>query len=96
MEQTLTDCRRLNGEGIPVLGYTWWPLIDNINWGAFRAEDTPDNAGLYAMVKNDQGQWEREETPLVARFRRFLAETHTSALASPPPPASIAPRDDDR
>jgi beta-glucosidase len=74
LEQTLTDCQRLNGEGIPVLGYTWWPLIDNINWGAFRSQDTPDNAGLYAMVKNDEGRWERAETPLVARFRRFLAE----------------------
>ncbi len=74
MEQTLSDCQRLNAEGIPVIGYTWWPLIDNINWGAFKAHDTPDNAGLYAMVKNDQNQWEREETPLVARFRRFLAE----------------------
>lgn len=74
MEQTLEDCQRLNAEGIPVLGYTWWPLIDNINWGAFKKVDTPDNAGLYAMVKNDQDQWEREETPLVARFRRFLAE----------------------
>lgn len=78
LEQTLADCQRLNAEGIPLLGYTWWPLIDNINWGAFRKQDTPDNAGLYAMVKNDQDQWEREETPLVARFRRFLAEAQAS------------------
>jgi hypothetical protein len=40
--------------------------------------DTPDNAGLYALVKNDQDQWEREETPLVARFRRFLADAQAS------------------
>lgn len=94
MEQTLADCQRLSGEGIPVLGYTWWPLIDNINWGAFRSEDTPDNAGLYAMVKNDQGRWEREETPLVARFRRFLSETHTDISAAPP--ISIAPTPKDK
>lgn len=72
LEQTLTDCQKLNAEGVPVLGYTWWPLIDNINWGAFKSQDTPDNAGLYAMVRNDQGIWEREETPLVARFKKFL------------------------
>jgi len=78
LEQTLADCQRLNAEGIPVLGYTWWPLIDNINWGAFKSADTPDNAGLYAMVKNDQGVWEREETPLVARFRRFIEEAKSA------------------
>jgi hypothetical protein len=78
MEQTLLDCQRLNAEGVPMIGYTWWPLIDNINWGAFKDADTPDHAGLYAMVKNDQGQWEREETPLVARFRRFLAEAQAA------------------
>lgn len=78
MEQTLADCQRLNAEGIPMLGYTWWPLIDNINWGAFKKDDTPDEAGLYAMVKNDQDQWERTETPLVARFRRFLAEAQAA------------------
>ena len=33
---------------------------------------------IQLMVKNDQGRWEREETPLVARFRRFLAEAQAS------------------
>lgn len=78
LEKTLADCQRLNAENIPMLGYTWWPLIDNINWGAFRDADTPDHAGLYAMVKNDEGRWEREETPLVARFRRFLSEAQSA------------------
>ena len=53
------------------------PVSIIINRGAFRASDTPDNAGLYALVKNDRNQWERGETPLVARFRRFLEEAQS-------------------
>ena len=36
LKQTLGDCRRLREEGIPLIGYTWWPCLDNIDWdGAF-------------------------------------------------------------
>ncbi|HET6384110.1 MAG TPA: family 1 glycosylhydrolase [Armatimonadota bacterium] len=97
MERTLRDCQRLNHEGIPMLGYTWWPLIDNINWGSFKMEDSPDNAGLYSMVRNERGIWEREETPLVLRFRQFIESVANAPTAGPtaaespiPPPLPTA------
>ena len=32
LEKTIEDCRRLRAEGIPMLGYFWWPLFDQIDW----------------------------------------------------------------
>jgi len=34
LEETIGDCRRLREEGVPMLGYFWWPMIDQLDWAA--------------------------------------------------------------
>lgn len=70
MDRTIADCRRLEAEGVPIVGYTWWPLVDNIDWGDFSGDGQPDEAGLYAMVRSAEGTWERRETPLVGHYQQ--------------------------
>ena len=30
--QSVRDVKRLRAEGVPVVGYTWWPMISHIAW----------------------------------------------------------------
>src|SRR5205085_5305399 len=32
LEKTVRDVQRLRADGIPVIGYTWWPLLDHLDW----------------------------------------------------------------
>jgi beta-glucosidase len=32
LEYSVQEIRRLRAEGVPVLGYSWWPLLDHLNW----------------------------------------------------------------
>ncbi|MEB3284741.1 MAG: family 1 glycosylhydrolase [Candidatus Sericytochromatia bacterium] len=52
--------------GIPILGYCWWTLTDNYEWGSF------DNRfGLY-RVECASGDYTRHPTPTVAAFRQAV------------------------
>jgi beta-glucosidase len=48
--------RSLRDEGLPVVGYTWWPLFDFVDWshsiGAERLED------FLVRARGDSGEWE--------------------------------------
>lgn len=54
-------------EGVPVLGYLWWTLTDNYEWGTF---DT--RFGLY-QVECLAGDYARVPKPVVATYRRLIA-----------------------
>lgn len=68
--------RRLRGEGVPVLGYTWFPLFTMIDWkyrfGRQPVERYRLELGLYTLREKPNGsRW--EATPLVEQFRRYVA-----------------------
>jgi len=69
MEKTVSDCRELKAAGVEVVGYTWWPFLDNLNWGGWKESDTPDNAGLYDLQLSPCGKMKRLPTPLVDKFK---------------------------
>ncbi|MBI3911022.1 MAG: family 1 glycosylhydrolase [Armatimonadetes bacterium] len=60
---TVGEAYRARAMGIPVLGYTWWPLYDNLNWAGHKPVDTPDNAGVLDLERVN-GRWERRPTAL--------------------------------
>jgi beta-glucosidase/6-phospho-beta-glucosidase/beta-galactosidase len=33
LDELVTGLRRLRSEGVPMLGLTWWPLVDFVDWG---------------------------------------------------------------
>lgn len=65
--------RNLRGRGVPVLGYTWWPLFALVSW-AYRQSTAPagnylKQMGLYDLVAGKHGELERKPTELVALYR---------------------------
>lgn len=64
--------RQLREEGVPVLGYTWFPLFTMIDWRYRYGKKPLDHylldLGLYTLGKEQR--W--EATPLVEQFRSYV------------------------
>jgi beta-glucosidase len=69
LSDSVAACRRLRERGVPLIGYTWWPLFALVTWG-YR-QGTHD----VAFYLKQMGLWdldarlERLPTPLVEQFR---------------------------
>lgn len=70
--------RRLRAGGVPVVGYTWWPLFSLIDWdvreSGLPAEEHLVHMGLWDLVPTDAGELERRATPLVDEFGRIAKD----------------------
>jgi beta-glucosidase len=68
--------RQLRGEGVPVIGYTWFPLFTMIDWryrfGRRPAEEYRVELGLYRLGGDGAGRW--IATPLVEELRGYIAD----------------------
>ena len=74
MESSVAAVRHLRGEGVPLVGYTWWPMFSLVAW-AYRQGTRPPDAYLEPMGLWDlaPGSQERRETPLVEIYREWVA-----------------------
>jgi hypothetical protein len=97
MDQTLAAVRDLRATGVPLVGYTWFPLFTMIEWDyrikPGRLEKYLLHLGLYDSAFDDAGVLRRHATPLVERYRRHMAEPmpaigSAAAPASAPAPAA--------
>jgi len=59
---------RMRGDGVPVLGFTWYSLIDQVDWdvGLSVKNGTVNACGLYDFARNPR--------PVAAAYRALLAE----------------------
>jgi beta-glucosidase/6-phospho-beta-glucosidase/beta-galactosidase len=78
MDETVKAVRQLRQEGVPVVGYTWFPLISMIDW-AFRCGRAPIrhyllHLGLYDSEYDANGVLQRHPTELVEHYRRTMSE----------------------
>ena len=76
LDQTIEDCRRLRSEGIPLVGYFWWPLIDQVDWdGALthRVGKIHD-VGIYNLHRQADGTLARQPTPITKLYGAAIAE----------------------
>lgn len=97
MDQSVGEVRKACAAGLPVVGYTWWPLFDMIHWD-YRLESTPLHrfnmpVGLFAnkFAETEQlnqwssahGQWGPllEDVEQMTRERTPLAD-HFKAYAT--------------
>jgi beta-glucosidase len=76
MDETIAAVREVRAAGLPVIGYTWFPLITMIDW-AYRTSTLPVadhllHLGLWDSHFDQQGVLVREPTPLVARYRGYI------------------------
>src|SRR3954452_4551144 len=74
LETSIAAIHRLRAEGVPVLGYTWFPLFTMIDWryrfGKRPLESYRLDLGLYTL--GTERRW--RATPLVEQFQSFTAD----------------------
>jgi beta-glucosidase/6-phospho-beta-glucosidase/beta-galactosidase len=82
MDETIAAVREVRAEGLPVVGYTWFPLITMIDW-AYRISKLPVadhllHLGLWESHFDERGVLVREATPLVERYREYIHADDTN------------------
>lgn len=88
LDESLEMVRRLRDEGLPVVGYTWWPLFSLVDWdyreGRKPAKDYLWHMGLHDLAhygEGKEGKFARVETLVAGAFRaaaRGMVEKTTS------------------
>ncbi len=69
LNASVEGCRKLREEGVPVVGYTWWPTYSLVAW-SYRGSNHPVDRHVVHMGLYDlDASLERVETPLVAAYR---------------------------
>jgi beta-glucosidase len=96
LEASVATVRRLRASGVPVLGYTWFPLFTMIDWkyrfGRRPLERYRLDLGLYTLRESANGRrW--DPTPLVEQFRGYVADPGSSVGSLEMAPAVGPPRE---
>ncbi len=81
LEASVAALRTLRTKGVPVLGYTWFPLFTMIDWryrfGKRPLENYRLDLGLYTLAPEDaERRW--QATPLAEQFQSFTADPETA------------------
>lgn len=88
---SLAAIRGLRARGVPVLGYTWFPLFTMIDWRYRTGREPLENyyldLGMYTLGDGPP-RW--RPTPLVEQFRRAAADPLASI--GPLAPGALAPQ----
>lgn len=84
LDASVAAIRHLRAEGVPVLGYTWFPLFTMIDWryrlGRRPLEHYRLDLGLYTLApEGSDRRW--KATPLVDQFRGLAADPERSVGA---------------
>jgi beta-glucosidase/6-phospho-beta-glucosidase/beta-galactosidase len=76
LEASVAATARARAEGIPLIGYTWWPLFALVTWAYREGRKGPDEylkqMGLWDL-RPGPGGLERVRTQLVDRYRELVA-----------------------
>jgi hypothetical protein len=91
LEASVAAVRGLRAAGVPVVGYTWFPLFTMIDWryrfGRHPLDSYRLELGLYTMGGPGEPRW--RGTPLADRLRQFVADPVSAvgdlAVATPEP-----------
>ena len=77
MDETLDTVRSLRSEGIPIIGYTWFPLFTMVDWAYRKGRLTLDkylvHLGLYDSAFDAEGVLRRQATALVNHYQEHMA-----------------------
>lgn len=91
LEGSVAACRNLRSTGVPMAGYTWWPLFSLVAW-AWRQGHAPVQKhllrmGLFDLDPDPAAQLERRRTPVADRYAAMIA---AGASLGPLEPATAA------
>ncbi len=81
LESSISVIKNLRGEGVPVIGYTWFPLFTMIDWRYRFSTEPLENfyleLGLYNLNRNGKkSRW--LESPLVAKMKEHTQNSVSS------------------
>jgi beta-glucosidase len=72
MDGSIAAVRQVRSQGVPVIGYTWWPLFALVSWpyrvGTLPLEEYLIQMGLWDL-RAQNNRLERIRTPLVDQYR---------------------------
>jgi len=76
LDGSVAAVRQARGHGVPLIGYTWWPLFALVTWGYREGRKAPHRylkqMGLWDLRPSARGL-ERVRTRLVDRYRELAA-----------------------
>lgn len=77
MDDTIAAVRDLRRGGVPVVGYTWFPMLSLYRWECRQSTRPIDgylmHLGLYELERDAERCLRRRATPLVDRYREHMA-----------------------
>ena len=76
MDESIEAVHALRRQGLPIVGYTWFPFFSMVDW-YYRRQRRPlanylIHLGLYDAAFDEAGVLQRHETALVARYRQHI------------------------
>jgi beta-glucosidase len=79
MDESVEAVKRSREQGIPVVGYTWWPLFSMIHW-SYRNGKRRRGAywipmALYDIVEHADDALRRERTDAADHYRRIIGSS---------------------
>ncbi|MEA9984335.1 MULTISPECIES: family 1 glycosylhydrolase [Subtercola] len=82
LDASVACLHELRAEGLPVVGFTWWPLFDMYEW-TYRHSTNPRadhllTMGLFDLVETGSGDLERRRNPVADRFRQLATASALS------------------
>jgi beta-glucosidase/6-phospho-beta-glucosidase/beta-galactosidase/glycosyltransferase involved in cell wall biosynthesis len=74
LDRTIDDIRQLREEGIPMLGFIWWPLLDQLDWDGAMTHRIGKihEVGLFNLHRQNDGTLKRTSTPLIKMFKAAM------------------------
>ena len=77
MRDSVEAVKRVRSSGIPLVGYTWWPLFALVTWAYRQGVNPPEyylkQMGLWDLKDTERQRLERVATPLVNQYREIVA-----------------------
>src|SRR6185295_750217 len=77
LEDSVQAVRRVRARGIPLVGYTWWPMFALVTWACRQGEHPPayylKQMGLWDIDPDPSANLRRIRTPLVDFYRALVA-----------------------
>ena len=88
LDRSVAAVHQARSDGIPVLGYTWFPLFTMVDWryrtGSRPVEEYLIELGLYEFRRQPDGSRELAPTELVERFRAYACDPASVGNLSSP------------
>lgn len=88
LEESCSVIKRLRSQGIPIIGYNWWAMIDYIGWDYKWGQGGPEDyigflhpperksprkaAGLYTLRPEFDGSLTRQKQPIVDIYTSYI------------------------